>query len=254
VTPGENGAPAGLPAGFATAWGVGTPAAKGPKPGLNLDRIVEAGLRVATEDGLAAVSMSRVANELGTSAMSLYRYVTAKDELLALMADAALGDVAEVAAEDGWRPSLERWAWSELAAYRRHPWALRIPVKGPPLTPNSVAFLEQGLRCLAGTPLEPGEKMGAVLTTTSYTRAWAVLATQLEAARPPVPEAMTSYADTLRALTDPTHFPALHEILAANVFDEDGDDPDRYFRFGLARLLDGFAALITHRAGSSAPP
>jgi AcrR family transcriptional regulator len=251
VTSGENGALADLPASFAMAWGLGTSPARGPRPGLNLDRIVQAGLRVATEDGLAAVSMSRVASELGTSAMSLYRYVTAKDELLALMVDAALGDVAEVAAEGGWRASLERWAWTELSVYRRHPWALQVPVKGPPLTPNSVAFLEQGLRCLAGTPLEPGEKMGTVLTTTSYTRAWAVLGAQLEAARPPDasqrPETSTTYADALRALIDPIHFPALHESLAANVFDEDEADPDWGFRFGLARLLDGFAALIERR-------
>jgi AcrR family transcriptional regulator len=252
VTPDENDTLADLPASFAVAWGLGTSPAKGPKPGLNLDGIVQAGLRVATEDGLAAVSMSRVASELGTSAMSLYRYVTAKDELLALMVDAALGDVEETAAGDGWRPGLERWAWSALTAYRHHPWALQIPVKGPPLTPKSIAFLEQGLRCLAGTPLAPGEKMGTVLTTMSYTRAWAELSTQLEAARPPgappMPEALATYANTLRALTDPIHFPALHEILAANVFEEDEHDPDWDFRFGLARLLDGFAALIEQRS------
>jgi AcrR family transcriptional regulator len=238
----EPDALADLPASFAMAWGVGTVPAKGPKPGLSLDRIVQAGLRVATVDGLDAVSMARVASELGTSAMSLYRYVTAKDELLTLMVDAALGEVKDIAGDDGWRPSLERWAWYELSAYRRHPWVLRVPIKGPPVTPNLIAFLEQGLRCLAGTPLDPGEKMGVALTTTSYTRAWAMLNAQLAAAR--LPAAMTAYADTLRALTDETNFPALHEVLAANVFEDDEDDPDWDFRFGLARLLDGFAALI----------
>jgi hypothetical protein len=55
----------GLTAGIAAAWGVRAPATKGPKPGLSLERIVAAGVAVADADGLAAVSMNRVAKELG---------------------------------------------------------------------------------------------------------------------------------------------------------------------------------------------
>ena len=80
-----------LPASVAAAWGVRGRPHKGPKPGLSLERIVAAAVQVADAEGLAAVSMSRVAAELGTAPMSLYRYVTAKDELLALMQDAAYG-------------------------------------------------------------------------------------------------------------------------------------------------------------------
>src|SRR5260370_18893459 len=78
-----------LPASVAGAWGVRDRPHKGPKPGLSLERIVAAAVQVADAEGLAAVSMNRVATELGTAPMSLYRYVTAKDELLALMLDAA---------------------------------------------------------------------------------------------------------------------------------------------------------------------
>ena len=80
-----------LPASIEAAWGIRERPRKGPKPGLSLPRIVEAAISVAERDGLAAVSMSRVAAELGASTMSLYRYVSAKDELLMLMADAAYG-------------------------------------------------------------------------------------------------------------------------------------------------------------------
>src|SRR5215472_7517901 len=80
-----------LPAHVAAAWGVRGRPHKGPKPGLSLDRIVAAAVHVADTEGLAAVSMSRVATELGAAPMSLYRYVAAKDELLALMVDAAYG-------------------------------------------------------------------------------------------------------------------------------------------------------------------
>ena len=79
--------------------------------------------------------------------MSLYRYVAAKDELLALMVDAALDDAARAAAPagEGWRDGLSRWAWTYHDALRRHPWVLRIPISGPPVTPNQVAWLEDGL-------------------------------------------------------------------------------------------------------------
>ena len=73
-----------LPRALEVAWGGGVRAGKGPRPGLTLAKIVEAGVRIAASEGLAAVSMSRVASEVGAATMSLYRYVGAKDELLAL--------------------------------------------------------------------------------------------------------------------------------------------------------------------------
>src|SRR5918993_822630 len=77
----------GLPASIEAAWGMRTRPNKGPRPALSLERIVAAAVKVAAADGLQAVSMSRVAADLGVSTMSLYRYVSAKGELLALMAD-----------------------------------------------------------------------------------------------------------------------------------------------------------------------
>ena len=91
----------GLPASIEAAWGLRERPARGPKPGLSLERIVAAAVELAAAEGLAAVSMSRVARALGSSPMSLYRYVTAKDELLALMVDAALADTPAPPASGG---------------------------------------------------------------------------------------------------------------------------------------------------------
>src|ERR1039458_8461205 len=76
----------GLPASIEAAWGLRERPHKGPKPTLSLERIVQAAMHIAVTEGLGAVSMSRVATELGGATMSLYRYVAAKDALLALMA------------------------------------------------------------------------------------------------------------------------------------------------------------------------
>src|SRR5271156_3032527 len=78
--PAPGGRPFALPASIELAWGLGERPRRGPKPGLTLERIVAAGIRVAMTDGLGSVSMGRIAAELGGSTMSLYRYVRAKDD------------------------------------------------------------------------------------------------------------------------------------------------------------------------------
>ena len=141
----DDQSPTGLPASIEAAWGARTRPNKGPRPALSLERIVAAAVRVATTDGLQAVSMGRVAADLGVSTMSLSRYVAAKDELLALMADLSFeAPPAARRPEETWRDGLSRWAWSELGVYRRNPWVLRIPISGPPVTPNAMAWLERG--------------------------------------------------------------------------------------------------------------
>src|SRR5712671_3424045 len=92
-----------LPASIEAAWGRRERPHRGPKPGLSLSRIVGAGVRIAEADGLAAVSMSRVAAEVGAAPMSLYRHVASKDELVTLMVDAVYGQfLVPIAAEAGW--------------------------------------------------------------------------------------------------------------------------------------------------------
>ena len=113
-----------MPAVLAAAWGLRTRPGKGPKPGLTLDRIVAAGVRVAATEGLGAVSMGRVATELGAATMSLYRYVAAKNELLDLMVDAALGTPPDLPPDEGWREGLLRFARTHLQTLRQQPWML----------------------------------------------------------------------------------------------------------------------------------
>src|SRR5690242_12234738 len=158
----------GLSAGIAAAWGVRPPPAKGPKRGLTLERIVAVAVEVADAEGLAAVSMNRVAKELKAGAMSLYRYVESKDELLALMIDAAIGEVPPTPSAGGWRPRLERWARATMEAMWRHPWAVNAPIAGPPLAPHAVAWFEDALAALDGTGLHPEEKPSVVLMLSGY--------------------------------------------------------------------------------------
>jgi len=240
----------GLPASIEASWGRRTPPRKGPKPGLSIERIVGAAVVVADAEGLAAVSMSRVATELGTSAMSLYRYVAAKDELVALMVDAAIGTFSAPAEDESWRDGLSRWAWDYLAALRRHPWALRVPVGAPPVTPNLTAALEDGLASLAGTGLSEPEKLSTMLLLSGYVRNVATVLdgiAAMAAAAGNAGRVMPSWGETLRRMTDAASFPALHAALGSGAFDQD-DGPDDEFVFGLARVLDGVEALVAERS------
>src|SRR4051794_26350466 len=103
-------------------WNTGRRPSRGPKPGLTLDRVVEAAVEVADRDGLGALSMRRIAAELGTGTMSLYRYVPGKAELLDLMLDRVQRPSEDPAdfGDGGWRPALEALAHATLALYRRH--------------------------------------------------------------------------------------------------------------------------------------
>ena len=244
----------GLPASFEMAWGVRERPTKGPKRGLSLEQIVDAGVRVANAEGIGGVSMSRVASELGTSAMSLYRYVAAKDELLMLMIDGAFGQVeADEPTEGTWRERLERWAEIELAAYRQFPWIMRIPISGAPLMPNQLRFAEWALRALGGTKLAEHEKLSVTLLITSFTRSFALLSSDIAAAfaaGDPMARATVNYGALIKKLTSAEEFPAFHAVVDAGTFEEVADDfdgLDHDFRFGLDRILDGVATLIALR-------
>jgi AcrR family transcriptional regulator len=242
---------AGLPASIEVAWGLRERPHRGPKRELSLDRIVEAAIRLADSEGLAAVSMSRVAAAAGHSTMALYRYVAAKNELLELMLDSAHGSPPASEPGEGWRPGLARWAWAELAVYRQHPWALSVPLSGPPLMPNAVSWVESGLQSMGSTGLSEGEKMSVILLLSGYVRNAATVAVQVDAAflaaTPPGQDAMSGYTRLLGRLIDPDRFPGLTAVLASGVLDTT-DEWDDEFRFGLERVLDGIGVLVAARA------
>src|SRR6185437_7160180 len=170
VTPPEPPDDPQLPPSLELLWGLREPGSRGPRRGLTLARIVDAGIHVAQTEGVGALSMARIAKELGVGTMSLYRYVASKDELLTTMVDAGLGAPPPPAAGEDWRAGLTRWAVGVRAAYQANPWALRVPISGPPLGPNNVAWLDNALATMAGAPLTEQEKLSCVMLVSGFVR------------------------------------------------------------------------------------
>ncbi|NSC21643.1 TetR/AcrR family transcriptional regulator [Streptomyces albus subsp. chlorinus] len=248
----------GLPVGVATAWGLRERPGRGPARGLDVPRIVAAATRIADAEGLGALSMSRVAGEVGVSTMALYRYVSGKDDLLILMEDAAIGTPPPAPApEEGWRTGMERWARAYHAVLMRHLWIVRIPIATPPLSPHNVEWMEQALAHLRGTGLDGEEKLGAMITLSGYVRSnvalMADIAEASAAAGAEWKNTESRYWSLLAELTASGDFPAVRELLASGEVETDEaeqGDGSADFAFGLRLVLDGIEALIASRTGS----
>jgi AcrR family transcriptional regulator len=232
-------------------WGERAGTGRRSRPGLSLERVVGAAIEVADAEGLGQLSMSRVADRLGFTTMSLYRYVRSKDELLMLMEEAAVGPPPTLPApDDGWRAGLQEWVRQHLAIYHRHPWLLQIPISGPPLTPNNLLWFERGLRILDATGLRAEEKVGVIQLVAGYVRNEAQLSQDLLAAEAAAVAAggePVSYGRMLAKLIDTERFPALSEMVADGVFDVPEGYSEADFDFGLQRVLDGVEVLVRAR-------
>ena len=128
---------------------------RGPKPAHSREQITTAAIRIADAEGLDAVTMRRVAAEVGSGTMTLYRYVPTKDHLLDLMIDATEGEVVFPDARAGdWRAGLRAVAWMQRDRLLRHPWLASLEAGRPAFGPNSLRNVEQGFGMLDGLELD----------------------------------------------------------------------------------------------------
>ncbi|MFD5512237.1 TetR/AcrR family transcriptional regulator C-terminal domain-containing protein [Streptomyces sp. NPDC127051] len=216
---------------------------------LTLDRIVRAAIDIADAEGLSALSMRGVAARLGVAAMSPYRHVPSKDDLVLLMADAAFGEESYPAdAPEGWRSRIELGGRTLWALYRRHPWLAQLSsLTRPLLVPNLMVHGEWVLAALDGRGLDPDTLFDIHVLLYSHVQGLAVhleWEAQAEATSgQSEDEWMETRAPTLRTLMESGRFPAFTKAVGAF---EDGYDLrlDALFELGLKALLDGLTPLV----------
>ena len=228
---------------------------RGPRPGLTVDGIVAAAVELADAEGLGALSMRRVAERLGVGTMSLYTYVPGKAELLDVMLDTVLAEVARPDGTEGWRAGLELRAREDWALFHRHPWMLQISPSRPLLGPNETELFEASLRVVDGIARGGPELVRVVSLGADYTRGAANLAVGAAEA-----ERRTGISDEqwwaareplFDKYYDPSRYPNVTRVASEGAFEQPaGDAPytvaqaQQSFEFGLARVLDGIAAFI----------
>lgn len=219
----------------------------GRRPALTLEGIAAEAIALADADGLASVSMARVAERLGVTTMALYRYVGSKDELLGVMSDVAMAPPP--LPDDGpWRDRLEAWCHAQLAAVRAHPWAVETATRWP-MGPNRLRWLESGLAALAGTALPVGLRTTVVgmLSLHVLTEGQLLAAVaDANAGRATEHPALVDYDAVLRLVADPDEHPHVVEAVGQGAFGPTTDpgDYDAESNLALAMLLDGVEALV----------
>jgi AcrR family transcriptional regulator len=229
-------------------WGRKERGQRGPKPGLTVERIVATAIALADEEGLEQLSMRKVADKLGTGAMSLYRYVPSKAELLDLMLDTIHGEDPHPEDDGPWRPRLQTAAHRTRALIQRHPWMLGVTLgQRPPLGPNILTSYDRVLKILADTGLTPAEMVATAELVNNYvTGATRVGVESEQMARDSGVSDVQWWeerASFWEEYFDPERFPMISKVYAEGGYDEQLD----HFDFGLQRILDGIEATLAER-------
>ncbi|WP_033442471.1 TetR/AcrR family transcriptional regulator [Saccharothrix sp. NRRL B-16314] len=219
-------------------WGPRQKPARAPRLALTVDRIAGAAIEVADAEGMASVSMQQVAARLDVTKMALYRHVSSKAELVAVMIESAVGEPPNLrTVPGGWRPRLITWADLMRRTWRRHPW-LPAATTGERMTgPREVGWTESAVAALGDTGLDGGERMDAVFLLSGHIR-------NTESAATAGTQPWTAEKQLRDILRDHRErFPALHEATMSTA----GTVRDNGWEFGLNRILDGLEVLIEGR-------
>ncbi|MCP2265283.1 TetR/AcrR family transcriptional regulator [Promicromonospora thailandica] len=257
-----------LPAAVRRLWGAAAPRRRGPKPALSTARIVRAAMGLADAEGLAAVSMARVAEALGYTPMALYRHVANKEELLLLMVDAVAEQAPEIPDDAGWRAGLELWTRAQIELGVRRPWMLELPLSSALPGPNRVRWMDQAFKVMRTLDLPADEKLAVIGLLAQHvlgqarveveSRRAAVQIVLRESGLPattPEPEldpaavaAANPWADLEAMLVrhaEPTAYPHLFESFAT--WQPPEGEPADEVGFGMGILLDGIEAYLRRR-------
>jgi AcrR family transcriptional regulator len=222
----------------------------GPRQGLTVDQIVAAATALADADGLDAVTMRRLADNLGIVPMTLYTYVPGKAELLDLMLDAAYQRMSRTdTTGQPWRQRVSAIAAENRALFEAHPWAAAITTGRPPLGPGLMAKYEHELAALDGIGLDDIQMDAALTHLLTFVQGWARAAADTEATRRDTAmdeeQWWAATGPLLKKVLDPDAYPLAARIgRAAGTAHRAAYDPQHAYDFGLQTILNGLAVLM----------
>lgn len=212
---------------------------RGPRRSLSREQIAQSAIRVADQEGLAAVTMQRVAREVGLTTMALYRYFPGKSAVVALMIDSVADSPTSFGkAGSPWITRLKEWAHRCLAIYEDHPWFLEATTaRQSPMGPNELAWMEAALDMLTESGLKPKKRHHAFLAVIGHVRGHA---TFLQARRSDGAAEDWTREVTETVCHEPNRYPALLQVLRSGALRESAGA----FDFGLVCILQGIRAHV----------
>ena len=206
-----------------------------PRTPLTRQRVLRAAVALADRGGVGALSMRKLAQELGVEAMSLYHHVANKDDILDGIVDVVFGEIELPTGEAGWEAAMRRRSVSAREALRRHPWATGLMESRRTPGPANIRHHDAVLGVLrnAGFPVELAAHAYSLLD--SYIYGFALQ----EASLPfHTPEETAEVAQEIMAVFPADDYPHLAEIATEHVL-QPGYDYGEEFLYGLDLILDG---------------
>jgi AcrR family transcriptional regulator len=205
------------------------------KAPLSRQRVLDAAVALADRDGVGALSMRRLAQELGVEAMSLYHHVAGKDAILDGIVDVVFGEIELPSGDGGWKAAMRRRAISARAALRRHPWATALMESRTTPGPANLRHHDAVLGVLrnAGFSVELAAHAYSLLD--AYIYGFALQESSLPFQ---TPEETAEVASSILAGFPADAFPHLTEIAVEHVL-QPGYDYGNEYRFGIDLILDG---------------
>ncbi len=205
-----------------------------PSTSLSKDRVLHEAIQLARAEGIEAVTMRRLARELRAGAMSLYRHVANKDELLDGMIDLVFAEIAVPTPDGAWREAMRHRSLSARDVLRRHSWALALMESRTNPGPANLHHREAVTGCLRAAGFSLEMTAHATWLLDSY-----VYGFVLQEANLPFDTAEELAAmgdDVYLPLVPADRYPHLSEVAGALL--ASGYDPASEFEFGLDVILE----------------
>ncbi|WP_327142542.1 TetR/AcrR family transcriptional regulator [Nocardia sp. NBC_01327] len=229
--------------------------ARGPKQRTTVDAVVDAALEIADGQGLAALTMRSVAAQLGLTPMATYTYVPGKAELLDLMLDTVYQRMTRHDLTGmPWRERVSTVAAENRALLAAHPWVAYVPTTRPPLGPGVAAKYDHELQAFDGLGLGDVDMDAALTHVLGFVTSVARIA--IDTARAAAESGESDHewwqraAPLLERVFSADRYPLAARVgAAAGQAHNSAYSADHAYDFGLARLLDGLAALIETSSG-----
>lgn len=233
-----------------------------PRQARSLSRaeIVRAAIAVADAEGADAISMRRIARELGAGTMSLYWHISSKEELLDLMLDAVQAEIETPEPSGDWRADLRTIGRNARSGLYRHPWVMDFIMGRPPFGPNQLRNAERNLAALDGLGLDKATAMNILMTVVTYVMGAVLREFQemrgerdlkrqaAELGDAEFEQLRRSYMDWLRGSG---RYPRLVEMVDEGIDPDAAETRDERFEFGLDCVIEGIGARLAG-AGAAA--